>query len=106
MLGPNTWIGRLTPAENLMEENPEGPDVRLDGVMPSGERLWGSPLIRDVVVIGEIDVLLQSDTCWGWPRGRPCSRDRPEEPGMWWATVQSGPTPCHGFLGAELADRA
>ena len=71
MLGPNTWIGRLTPAENLMEENPEGPDVRLDGVMPSGERLWGSPLIRDVVVIGEIDVLLQSDTCWGWAWGPP-----------------------------------
>ena len=64
MLGPSTWIGHLTPAENLMEENPEGPDVRLDGVMPSGERLWGSPLVRDVVVIGEIDVLLQLDTCW------------------------------------------
>ena len=71
MLGPSTWIGCLTPAENLMEENPEGPDVRLDGVMPSGECLWGGPLVRDVVVIGEIDVLLQSDTCWGWACGLP-----------------------------------
>lgn len=40
------------------------------------------------------------------PGGHPCSSDRPGEPGTWWATVRSGPTPCHGFLGAELADRA
>lgn len=29
--GPSTWIEHLTPAENLMEKNPEGPDVRFDG---------------------------------------------------------------------------
>lgn len=42
----------------------------------------------------------------GGPGGCPCSRDRAGEPGMWWAAVRSGPTPCHGFLGAELADPA
>lgn len=35
LLGASTCIGHLTPAENLVEENPEGPDVRLDGVKPS-----------------------------------------------------------------------
>lgn len=80
--GPVPGIGRLTPAENLMEENPEGPDVRLDGVMPRESMPLGQstykgccghrrdrcpPAIRH--------------TCWG-PGGHPCSRDRPEEPGM------------------------
>jgi len=62
--GPGTWIGHLTPAENLMEKNPEGPDVRFDGVKPSGEGLGGGPLVGDVVVVGKVDIL-QADTC-GW----------------------------------------
>lgn len=56
--GPSTWIGRLAPAENLVEENPEGPDVRLDGIVPAGECLWGRPLVGDVAVVGKVDVLL------------------------------------------------
>lgn len=67
----STWVGHLTPAEDLMEENPKGPDVRFDGVAPSGQRLGGCPLVGDVAVMGKVDVLLQADTHWGcWPRGR------------------------------------
>lgn len=59
--GPRTWIRRLTPAENLMQEDAEGPDVGFDGVLPPGERLGGGPLVGDVAVTGKVDVLLQSD---------------------------------------------
>lgn len=88
----HAWVGCLTPAEYLMEENPEGPDVGLDGVMPSGERLRGSPLVGDAVVVGEVDVLLQSDVCWAQVLGAavpsPCRVDRLGEPGAWRASVQ------------------
>lgn len=62
--GPSTWIGHLTPAENLMKEDPKGPDVGFDGVKPSGQGLRGGPLVGDVVVVGKVDVLLQPNTCW------------------------------------------
>lgn len=63
--GAQPWIGYLTSAENLMEENPKGPAVRLDGVVRSGECLWGSPLVGYVVVVAKVDVFLQLDTlCW------------------------------------------
>lgn len=61
-MGSSTCIGRLTPAENLVEENPKGPDIGFDRIVPSGQCLWSRPLVRDVAVVGKVDVLLQSDT--------------------------------------------
>lgn len=60
--GDSTWVGHLTPAEHLMQENPKRPDVGFGGVMASGERFRGRPLVGDIVVMGEVDILLQS----GW----------------------------------------
>lgn len=54
----NTWIGHLPPAENFMKENPERPDVRFDGVMPSGKCFRCCPFVGDVVLMGKVDVLL------------------------------------------------
>lgn len=90
-----------------MEENPEGPGVRFDGVMPSGECLGGSPLVRDAVVMEEVDVL-RSDTL-GAGLGAACtlpphSMDRLGEPSAWWASVRSGPTLRQGSLGPVLPE--
>lgn len=66
--GGSTWVGHLTPAENLVQENPKGPHVGFGGVMASGECFGGRPLVGDVAVMGEVDVLLQSG-CAEWAAG-------------------------------------
>ena len=42
------WIGLLPQSQNLPEQDPEGPNVRLGGEDPVPEGLWGQPTNRDL----------------------------------------------------------
>ena len=57
MIG-HAWVGHLPPAENFMKKNSKRPDIRLDGVMPSGKCLRCCPFVGDIVLMGKVDVLL------------------------------------------------
>ena len=42
------WIGLLPQSQNLPEQDPEGPNVRLGGEDPVSEGLWRQPTNRDL----------------------------------------------------------
>lgn len=94
-------IGHLTPAENLMEENPEGPDVRLDGVVPSGKGLGSCPLVGDVAGVGEVDVLLQSDRRCGAARSQQGEPAGTHEKAPMWEMLSTWDGQALGYVGAK-----
>lgn len=42
-----TWVRHLAKRHDLIQQNPKGPDVRLDGELVVLDGLWSSPLHRE-----------------------------------------------------------
>lgn len=48
MWGSDTWVGNLPIGDDLVQENSEGPHVRLDSEAAEVDGLWSRPLDREL----------------------------------------------------------
>lgn len=63
--GSPTFIRDLSIREDFIEQNPIGPDIRLEGVGAVVGRLWGCPLHWDFsAAAGGINVILKNSGRW------------------------------------------
>lgn len=84
--GPSTWIGYLTPAENLMKEDPEGPDVGFDGSKALGRGPWGRSACRGCCGRGK-GRCPPATKCAGWVSA---AAHTPPAPTVWTGTGSCG----------------